>query len=144
MIPGLTPTTSPHNLLVLLALLLFKVNIAAAILSWAVFSIFAYALDPLFHQIGLFLLTGLGNLKELWTVLYNTPLIPYTRFNNTLMLGSLIFSLLAFYPVYFVGLTTVVKYRETIMESLNRWKVIQAVKASKLYNWYTRLSELRG
>ena len=44
MIPGLTPLSSPHNLIVLLVVLLFRVNISASILSWAVFSILANAL----------------------------------------------------------------------------------------------------
>jgi uncharacterized protein (TIGR03546 family) len=144
MIPGLTPVNSPHNLLVLLALLLLRANISAALISWAGFSILAYALDPLFQLLGLFLLTGIGFLQPFWTELYNTPLLPYTRFNNTVVLGSLVFSLLAFYPLYRAGCLMVVKYRETFLERLNRWKVVQIIKASSLYKWYLRYSELRG
>jgi uncharacterized protein (TIGR03546 family) len=144
MIPGLTPLTSPHNLLVLLALLFIRVNIGAAILSWGVFSILAYALDPLFHQFGLFILTGVGALQGLWTTLYNAPVVPYTRFNNSIVMGSLIFSLLAFYPVYWGGRLMVVKYRETLMERFNRLKIVQVFRASSLYNWYSRYSKLRG
>jgi uncharacterized protein (TIGR03546 family) len=144
MVPGLTPITSPHNLLVLLALLFFRANISAAILSWAVFSVLSFALDPLFNQIGLFLLTGVGALEGFWTTLYNAPLVPYTRFNNSVVMGSLIFSLLAFYPVYLEGRLMVVKYRETFVERFNRWKFVQVLKASSLYRWYSRYSELRG
>lgn len=144
MIPGLTPITSPHNLLVLLAILFFRANISAAILSWAVFSLLAFALDPLFHRLGLLLLTGVGALEGLWTSLYNAPLVPYTRFNNSIVMGSFIFSLLAFYPVYREGRLMVVKYRETFMERFNRWKIVQVFKASSLYKWYSRYSDLRG
>jgi uncharacterized protein (TIGR03546 family) len=144
MIPGLTPLSSPHNLLVLLALLFIRVHIGAAILSWGVFSILAYALDPLFHQFGLFILTGVGALQGLWTTLYNAPVVPYTRFNNSIVMGSLIFSLLAFYPVYWGGRLMVVKYRETLMERFNRLKIVQVFRASSLYNWYSRYSKLRG
>jgi len=142
MIPGLTPITSPHNLLVLLALLFFRVNIGVAMLSWAFFSALAFALDPLFHQFGLFLLTGIGALKGLWTSLYNMPLVPYTRFNNSVVMGSLIFSLVAFYPVYWGGRLMVVKYRETFMERFNRWKIVNVFKASSLYKLYSRYSAL--
>ena len=144
MIPGLTPLTSLHNLLVLLAILFFRVNIGAAMLSWGVFKILAYVLDPLFHQIGLFLLTGVAFLQGLWTTLYNAPLVPYTRFNNSIVMGSLVFSLLAFYPVYWGGRFMVVKYRETWMERFNRLRIVQVFRASDLYKWYSRYSKLRG
>jgi uncharacterized protein (TIGR03546 family) len=144
MIPGLTPLTSLHNLLVLLAILFFRVNIGAAMLSWGVFKILAYALDPLFHQIGLFLLTGVAFLQGLWTTLYNAPLVPYTHFNNSIVMGSLVFSLFAFYPVYWGGRFMVVKYRETLMERFNRLRIVQVFRASDLYKWYSRYSKLRG
>ena len=144
MIPGLTPLTSLHNLLVLLAILFFRVNIGAAMLSWGVFKILAYALDPLFHPIGLFLLTGVAFLQGLWTTLYNAPLVPYTRFNNSIVMGSLVFSLLAFYPVYWGGRFMVVKYRETLMERFNRLRIVQVFRASDLYKWYSRYSKLKG
>lgn len=144
MIPGLTPLTSPHNLLVLLAILFIRVNIGAALLSWGVFTLLAYALDPLFHQVGLFFLTGVGFLQGFWTSLYNAPLIPYSRFNNSIVMGSLIFSLLAFEPVNWGGRLLVVKYRETVMEHFNRLKIVQVFRASDLYKWYCRYSRLRG
>jgi uncharacterized protein (TIGR03546 family) len=128
----------------LLAILLFRVNIGAAMLSWGVFKILAYALDPLFHQIGLFLLTGVAFLQGLWTTLYNAPLVPYTRFNNSIVMGSLVFSLLVFYPVYWGGRFIVVKYRETLMERFNRLRIVQVFRASDLYKWYSRYSKLRG
>jgi len=144
MIPGFTPLTSPHNLLVLLAILFFRVNIGAAMLSWGVFKVLAYALDPLFHQIGLFFLTQVGFLQTLWTALYNAPLVPYTRFNNTVLMGSLMFSLLAFFPIYWGGKFMVVKYRETLRERFNRLKIVQVFRASKIYKWYSSYSKLRG
>ena len=143
MIPGLTPFMSLHNILVLLILLFIRANISAAILSWAVFTLLAYALDPLFHWFGLFLLMNVGPLQGIWTSLYNAPLVPYTKFNNSVLIGSLIFSLLAFYPVYWGGRIMVVKYRETVMERLNQLKIIHVFKASSLYKWYSRYSKLR-
>jgi uncharacterized protein (TIGR03546 family) len=144
MIPGLTPFTSLHNILVLLALLFIRANISAALLSWAVFSLLAFALDPLFHRFGLFLLTGVSSLQGFWTSLYNAPFIPYTKFNNSVLMGSLIISLLAFYPVYWGGKMMVVKYRETLMERLNRLKIVHVFRGSNLYKWYSRYSKLRG
>jgi uncharacterized protein (TIGR03546 family) len=144
MIPGLTPFRSLHNILVLLVLLFFRANVGAAMLSWAAFTVLAFALDPLFHRLGLFLLRDVGSLQGLWTALYNAPLIPYTRFNNSVLMGSLVFSLLAFFPVYWGGKRLVVKYRETVKERLDRLKIVQIFKASDVYKWYIRYSRLKG
>lgn len=144
MVLGLTPIFSLHNLIVLLVILFFRVNIGAAIVSWLVFSGVAYAVDPLSHRFGLFLLTGVSALQGPWTTLYNAPIVPYTRFNNTIVMGSLILSLFALYPIYLGGRTMLVKYRETVIQRLSRWKIVQVVKASSLYRWYMRYSELRG
>ena len=144
MVPGLTPFKSLHNVLVLLVLLFFRANYGAAMLSWAAFSILAFALDPLFHTFGLFLLRDVAPLQGLWSTLYNAPIIPYTRFNNSVLIGSLVFSLLAFYPVYWGGKVGVIKYRETVMERLNRLKIVQVFRASDLYKWYSRISKLSG
>ncbi|MBN2569968.1 MAG: TIGR03546 family protein [Deltaproteobacteria bacterium] len=144
MIIGLTPLLSVHNLVVLLAILFFRVNISAAILSWAVFSLVAFILDPLFHQLGLIILTKTEFLTGIWMALYNAPLVPYTHFNNSVVMGSLAFSLVALYPVYLGGLFVVVSYRETFMERFERWKIVKVMKASSLYKLYARYNELMG
>ncbi|MCX5819270.1 MAG: TIGR03546 family protein [Deltaproteobacteria bacterium] len=58
MIAGLTPFMSLHNLVVLFAVLVLKVNLSAFLLGLGLFSGIAYALDPLFHRIGLAVLTA--------------------------------------------------------------------------------------
>ena len=52
MIPGLTPIWNFHNLIVLILLIILRVNFAAAIFSFILFSAFAYIFDPLFHNLG--------------------------------------------------------------------------------------------
>jgi len=128
----------------LLIILFFRVNIGAAVLSWALFSLIAVVIDPLFHHIGLFVLTGIDQLAGLWTALYNAPIVPYTRFNNSIVMGSIIVSILGFYPLYRLCLFLVIRYRETFMERFNQWKVVRIIKASSLYRLYARYSELRG
>ena len=57
MIAGFTPVLAPHNLFVLLLVLVLRVNLSAFGLGWVFFSAVAYVLDPLFHRIGLAILT---------------------------------------------------------------------------------------
>jgi len=144
MVLGLTPLVTPYNAVVLLAILFFRVNISAAIISWALFSLLSFVLDPLFNFLGIFVLMKIHALEGLWTALYNVPLIPYTRFNNSIIMGSLLFSLVMFYPVFRGGEFMVVEYRDIFMARIEHWKVKKVIKTSRLYKCYAQYSELRG
>src|SRR3990170_1903579 len=86
---GLTPLMNVHNLLVFSLILLLNVSFGGGMLGWMLFVPMGFLLDPLFHAIGLQLLEA-ESLRPLWTRWYNTPLLPYTNFNNTVVLGSVV------------------------------------------------------
>ena len=137
---GITPLTSLHNLVVLVLILMVRVNISSALLGVLVFTAFAYVLDPLFNSVGYYLLVDAAFLQPLWTVLYNMPVVPWTKFNNTLTLGSLACALLVFWPLYFLLVWAVVNYRERLMAGTQKWKIVTMLKSSKLYNMYSSYS----
>ena len=139
MVAGLTPALSPHNLLVLLAVLLLRVNLSAFILGWLFFSAAAFLLDPLFHRIGLALLTA-GTLEGLWTYMYNIPVLRFARFNNSVVMGSVAVAVIAFVPLYLLSNMLIVKYRERLLAWVRNSKWMTALKATKLYEAYERLS----
>ena len=43
------------------------------------------------------------SLRPLWTTCYNMPLVPYTNFNNTVVLESLVGWLVLVVPIYLWG-----------------------------------------
>ncbi len=135
MVAGLTPLMSLHNLLVVLLVLVLRVNLSAFLLGLALFSALAFALDPLFHQIGLAILTTPA-LSGLWTELYNSTLWRLERFNNSIVMGSLVLSLALFVPMVLVGNTLVRRYREHVLQWVMRSRIMQAFQASKLYGYY--------
>jgi hypothetical protein len=120
MIVGLTPLFSPHNLLVLLVILLFRINLSAFIMGLVVFKGVAYLLDPLFHWIGLSALTA------------------------SVLMGSLLFSLLLFVPVYLILNLMIRQYRERVLEWIRKTRIMKAFTASKLYRVYHSLSQWGG
>ena len=139
MIIGLTPKGSLHNAVVVLLIFLLPVNKSASLVSAAAFALFSYLLDPFFNSVGEFLLT-LPPLQGFWTTLYNTPVLPWTRFNNTLVLGSLVTSLALFIPLFFVTTWGVATYRERVVAVASKWKLFQLLKVSKIYMIYEKLS----
>ena len=139
MILGLTPLISLHNLLVLLIVLLIRVNLSAFILGWAFFSGLAYLLDPLFHWIGLNVLTA-SVLKGIWTTFYNVTLFRLEKFNNSIVIGSLLFSLIFFIPLYLLLNLAIRRYRDHVLAWVQKTRIMQALKASKLYTAYQAVS----
>ena len=139
LITGFTPLMSPHNLFVLLLVLLLRLNLSTFILGTIVFSGVAYLLDPLFSWIGLSVLT-MTPLEGVWTTLYNSTLWRFIRFNNSIVMGSLLFSLFLFVPTFFVANMAVRRYREHVLKWVQETKIMQALTASKIYNIYQSVS----
>ncbi|MGH7719003.1 MAG: TIGR03546 family protein [Gemmatimonadaceae bacterium] len=134
---GLTPLLNAHNLVILALLCVLNVSFGAGMLGWALFTPVGFLLDPAFDDIGRQLLTGTGALRPVWTAWDNAPLVPYTSFNNTVVLGSVVGWLVLFVPLVLLVRAAVVRYRVTFAEWLRRTRVYQAISASRLYNVYT-------
>src|SRR6266481_508484 len=132
---GLTPLINLHNAIIFAALVLLNVSFAGGLLGWALFVPIGFLLDPLFDWIGHQLLFA-EPLRSVWTTLYNTPIVPLTNFNNTVVLGSLVFALVFALPLFFGLRWAVARYRVTIGERVRRSKFYRALTASKAYNVY--------
>ncbi len=132
---ALTPLMNLHNLALLLLVMVLNVSLAGVFLGWTLLTPTGFALDPLFDRIGHALL-GAEALRPLWTWVTNTPVLGLANLTNTVVLGSLVFWVVAWLPLFFLARYLVATYRRTIYERLSRWKLFQAVKASRLYNVY--------
>jgi uncharacterized protein (TIGR03546 family) len=139
---GLSPMLTLQGILVWLVILVLDVNISAATFSLGLFALVAYLFDPIFHKLGYFLLVNVDILKGLWTVLYNAPIAPLTRFNNTVVMGSLISALLLFLPIYLGMKHFVILYRRTLDARLQQWKIYKIIDKSSLVQWYKRIRSL--
>lgn len=144
MILGLTPLLTLHNFILILMLIILTINLASALFAFAIFSGVAYALDPLFHNLGYFILTGIPALRDLWTALFGFPLIALSRYNNTVVMGSLIVSIALSIPVFPAAKYLVLYYRNTLDPLLQKFKIVQLMKGSKLYTLYDKIKRLGG
>ena len=142
MVAGFTPLWSLHNLLVLLLVLVLRVNLSAFLLGLAFFSGVAFGLDPLFHRLGLAVLTTSG-LEPLWTVLYNQRLWRLEQFNDSIAMGSLLVSLALFGPLLFTGNALIVRYRAHVLAWVQRTRIMQWLQATQFWRLYQRVSSLR-
>jgi uncharacterized protein (TIGR03546 family) len=134
---GLTPLMNLHNLVLFVLAVILNVSFPGVMLGWALFLPVGFALDPVFDAVGRLLLVGTPALLPLWTWCYNTPIVAITNFNNTIVLGSVVVWAAALVPLFFVLRWLVTTYRATVYARLQRTKLFQAVKASRVYNIYT-------
>jgi uncharacterized protein (TIGR03546 family) len=140
---GFTPLFSLHNLIVLFLALFLRVNLTGFILAWTVISGLAYLLDPFFSWLGVTILSA-AVLEGLWTALYNITLARLENFNNSVVMGSLAFSFILFFPLYFLFNFLIRRYREHVLAWVQKTRIAQMIKATKLYSAYQTLSGLRG
>ena len=141
MIVGFTPTGSLHNLMVLFLVLVLRVNLSAFILGFLFFTGFSYALDPLFHRVGLAILTAEG-LQGLWVAFYNSSLGQIEGFYNSIVMGSLLFSIILFFPLYFIANMLIVKYRENVLAYVRKLRFVEIFKGRKFYKLYHSVSDM--
>jgi uncharacterized protein (TIGR03546 family) len=134
---GLTPLLNLHNLVLFVLAIILNVSFPGVMLGWLVFLPVGFALDPVFDAVGRMLLVGTPALHAFWTWGYNTPLVALTNFNNTVVLGSVVVWAAALLPLFVLFRWLVAKYRATVYARLQRTRLFQAVKASKVYNLYT-------
>lgn len=140
MIAGFTPFWSLHNLLVLLLVMIIRVNFSAFVAGLGLFSLLAFALDPLFHSVGHSVLT-MESMKSTWTAMYNSTLWRVENFSNTIVMGSLLVSLVLFIPAHFLLRWMVTRYRDTFLKLLKKSRAVQLLKASRIYTLYSKAAD---
>jgi uncharacterized protein (TIGR03546 family) len=140
---GMTPAFSLQTILVFIILLFFRVQMGAAFVAAFFFKFIAFLLDPIFHSIGAAVLSNEG-LKPLLTSLYNMPIVPWTRFYNTIVMGSGVVSLLLTPLVFYISLYLVKKYRKNVYERFKQSKFFKAIQATSFYKWYVKYDEYYG
>lgn len=127
MLLGLTPLLFPHTLLTVFLIMLLRVNLSALLVSWALFTGVAYAFDPVFHQLGLWVLNH-PELVSLWTEWYNNAFWRFMAFNNTIVIGSIVVAYLMALPFWLLSWLLIRVYRKRFLVWVNKFKIVQMLK----------------
>ena len=134
---GLTPKGTLFAAAYFLLFFLFRVDKRAALVSAAVFTPLGFALDGLAHSIGWALLSAHA-LRGLWTFLYDLPVVPLTRFNNTVVLGSVVLGALLYVPLYLGALRGAAYYDARLRARVEATPLVRALKGMALVQKYGR------
>jgi uncharacterized protein (TIGR03546 family) len=139
MVAGFLPFFSLPSAVVFLIAFLLRVNLSAFFLGTAFFFAVAYFLDPLFHRVGLALLTA-GGLEGFWTAMYNSTLWRIQKFNNSVVMGSFVSSLILFVPLVVASNFLIRTYREHVLAWVRKLKIVQIIKSSSFYEMYEKVT----
>lgn len=132
---GLIPKGNLFAVVFLLLFFALRLSKGLALLAAAFFTPLGYAVDGLAHKIGLALLKAPA-LAGLWTALYDLPIVPLTRFNNTVVLGNLVLGLLLFAPLYFSFIRFVAWYNANLAAKVEKLRIVQWLKGLRLVQLY--------
>ena len=132
---GLIPKGNLFAVVFLLMFFALRLNKGMALMAATFFTPLGYAVDGLAHRIGLALLKAPA-LHGVWTAFYDLPIVPLTRFNNTVVLGNLILGLVLYAPLYFFFLRFVAWYNARWAARVEKLKLVQALKGMGWYQTY--------
>jgi len=138
---GMSPAFSLQTALVIFLMLLFRVQIGAALISSFFFKFMAWTLDPVFDVVGAGILE-LDSLNGIFTTLYNMPIIPLTRFNNSIVMGSGIVAIALSPFLFILARFLIVKYREKVVAKIKETKFWKVLQSTSLFKWYYKYDNL--
>ena len=138
---GMIPGWPVQVWLLVLLVLVLQANLSMAIVGAAVAALLSWIFDPALDAVGGAVLTA-GPLQGLFTRMYNSPPWSLTRFNNTIVMGGMLVALVSAVVLFPLVVRGVRWYRERLLARIDKWRVVQVLKSSRLYGWYQRLHDL--
>ncbi|AHC14358.1 TIGR03546 family protein [Salinispira pacifica] len=138
---GVLPGGNASWWILFIVFALVKINKGAMILVMLLFMWLASSLDPLLHSLGYGILTAPA-LNPLFTRMASLPLVPLTRFNNTLVMGGLAAALPLWLISYAVFRLLVKFYRSYIRDTIIRPRLLPWIKRVPILRHMYRALEI--
>ncbi|MBI5005584.1 MAG: TIGR03546 family protein [Nitrosomonadales bacterium] len=143
LILGFAPMLSLQALLVFVCMFLFRIQIGAALASAFFFAMVAWLFDPLAHLIGSAILEA-DSLQALFTTMYNMPLVPFTRFYNSVVMGAGVVSILLAPLVFLASRRLIAAYREKVVARFRSSPFWKLWSGTVFFKWYATYDKLHG
>jgi uncharacterized protein (TIGR03546 family) len=126
---GLMPKDNALWYIALVFSFFLRINRGALLLCTAFFALVAPVFDTLLDAMGYWVLT-LKPASGAFRALLDIPFVAFTKFNNSIVMGSIALGAVAYLPLYFAARLLVGLWRKT---------AVQKIAASKAYGTFLKL-----
>lgn len=138
---GMNPLSTLQWFVWFFTMFLLPTHLGVAMASFCLFRVFFLGLTPLFHALGYTLLNDTTSLQRMWAWMYHAPILPYTEFNNSVVLGSFVFSVFFLIPLYFASLNIFSQHRERLLRAVRKSWPYRSWSVSRLSRLYAHYQE---
>jgi uncharacterized protein (TIGR03546 family) len=114
------------------AAFLIKMNLAATFLLLGLLRLIVPFVDPALDALG-YLVLSTPALAPLFTALQNAPVVPWTRFNDTVVMGGFVAGLVLWVPVCLGFIALVKVYRAKLRERIAGSRLGRAIAKVPLF-----------
>ncbi|MBC7965640.1 MAG: TIGR03546 family protein [Fuerstia sp.] len=97
-----------------------RVNLAITACAAVALTFASSWFDATFDQVGAYVLNQ-PSLRGFWEAVYDTPMMPWTDFNNSIVMGSFVCGLLLIWPVHRLSHPVFQKYSEKLARHVRHW-----------------------
>lgn len=130
---GLIPAGNVFWVALFLFSFFLKHNYWSKLLFMILLKIFSPLIAPLTDMLGWEIL-HISALQPLFTTMYNTPFVPFTKFNNTLVAGGITAGIALWVPVFLLFMGLIPLYRNTIGDKLRNSKLVRRIVKFPLFS----------
>jgi uncharacterized protein (TIGR03546 family) len=141
---SVSPILSLQGIFFVLIAAFIRVQLAAFLLSWLLFSIVSFLFVGSFHSIGFHFLS-LESMNPIYITMQKNTVLSLTRFNNTVVLGGLLTVLFLSPAFLLVFKWAIQKYRAVFVSFITSTKVYYFIKSTfllKLYGFYEKYEKI--
>lgn len=137
---GLIPAGNIFWIVLFVLSFIFRHHHASKLFVMAIVKLASGVVAPLVDIAGWEVL-HIEALQPFFTQLYNTPFVPFTNFNNTLVAGGIVCGVILWLPVFILVFLLVPVYRNTLAPKIRENKVVKAVKSVPIVSKLLKAAE---
>ncbi|MCM1320706.1 MAG: TIGR03546 family protein [Bacteroides sp.] len=126
MLLGFLPKNNALWYLIAVFCLFLNIHKGAFVLCTALFSFIAPSFDNFFDSVGYSVL-HIGALELLFAKLLDIPFVAFTRFNNTIVAGALVCSVILYIPLYGAVRGCIALFRRYLIPTVRKTKLIAII-----------------
>jgi len=131
---GLVPAGSFFWIVLLVVSFFFSHNHGSKIFIMAIIILLSPLIALRLDAVGWAVL-HIEALRPFFTTLYNMPFVPFTKFNNTLIMGGLVSGVVLWLPIFILFMVLIPLYRNHVASRIRDSKIVGTIAKLPLFGF---------